>query len=659
MLNTTTMDKIIRSTRIDKIDKQLEPILSSCLQHKRDIIPSQKLEDSFPGCNIRDEKCQPLQVYVVGAGWEFPLYATALVAAGATVVAYEMNKEKIGRGQVGTTNIDGDLTIRDINIAHLMPTFTLHQLERLPEVITKITENEGYKNLKKKLDIARSIMDSRIPYVEKEKKYESDKINIISKREVIEVRKIIIDILQEEKVLQIIHQEVTIDIMQSWLNLNKPVLIVSGRQVNLKKMGLDHLEGTPGFVKEFSLNSNDTKDIIKRIRDKYDLFHTDPRSHTRPSVALVGGGPISSTCVKDLLKEVAPKYPDIVLISPHKPEKRMNFPKGMEQIERAMKFKLIPGHVSQLTLSQDEKKVEAVEIVSPPHSYNIPCDLLIHTTNDIYAHQEKGVLQAMERITGLLDEKTPENGLVRYRSILPDALLYDLPLCLSDPLTVSLEDDEVLKKEIQKLVRRQKEQEQDVSLVVTGDNSMTKAIKLVSVSLGYCGRFIQVSEPNVDRWVRDSKEMLEQSKKMLEESEVKPRWIEIDGRLVQDGTAFKNGNFSLGVRDGKGQKVQDVSDVDIIINAAGKTSRTPLIEAMLEKGFVTEVESNGQTYLCSNHPTLFGQNGLFREKMNLEAGLSVSLTLYPQFSFKRLIRPWGWDETFHFARKMIEQSKQP
>lgn len=93
------MAKQTRSTTgIPKIDAEVKVLenLPQC-----DTSPITTLRDDFPGCDITKNNSRAVTIHVVGAGWNLPLHATAIAAAGANMIAYDMNKDKIGRGQMG------------------------------------------------------------------------------------------------------------------------------------------------------------------------------------------------------------------------------------------------------------------------------------------------------------------------------------------------------------------------------------------------------------------------------------------------------------------------------------------------------------------------------------------------------------------------------
>ncbi|KAL3703720.1 hypothetical protein TMatcc_009409 [Talaromyces marneffei ATCC 18224] len=127
-----TMKQQIPSTGIKVIDACVKEIMQL---PKRENILHAPFYKNFPGRTItRDVESE---IIVVGAGWEFPFYATVFVAAGATkIIAYEMNPEKFGVGQIGGTMKDDILSFYcGCGLAYLMPDFTPEHLERLPSEI--------------------------------------------------------------------------------------------------------------------------------------------------------------------------------------------------------------------------------------------------------------------------------------------------------------------------------------------------------------------------------------------------------------------------------------------------------------------------------------------------------------------------------------------
>ena len=67
----------------------------------------------------------------------------------------------------------------------------------------------------------------------------------MSKQEVLELKRSILDYMKDVGVLEVRYQEVTINMVASWLKENKPVFLMTGRQLNLEISGLNHLIGNP------------------------------------------------------------------------------------------------------------------------------------------------------------------------------------------------------------------------------------------------------------------------------------------------------------------------------------------------------------------------------------------------------------------------------
>lgn len=224
------------STGIPKIDAEVE-ILKLEPRDVRQIPPMVHFRPP-PPIDLPDDL---RIIYVVGAGWNFPAAVTALVATGAKVVAYEMAPKKI----------------------------PLQQLAAFPNVIRTIVNDDRYKKLLSKPELAIQIKNGEGTSEERSEKYDAlENSQKVSKREVIEFKEAVIEILKEDNKLEIVEEKVTIDMVESWSKANKPVFIITGKQVDLKKVGLDGIDGSPRFVKEFLLDTDDTENLIKKIRDK-------------------------------------------------------------------------------------------------------------------------------------------------------------------------------------------------------------------------------------------------------------------------------------------------------------------------------------------------------------------------------------------------------
>ncbi|KUL79369.1 hypothetical protein ZTR_11152, partial [Talaromyces verruculosus] len=210
-----TMNQQIRSTGIKDIDDRVKEIMRS---PKRAHTLYAPFDVNFPGETITMDKKS--EIIVVGAGWEFPLHATAFVAAGARITAYEMAHEKFGAGQIGLNMKDEILDFhKACRLAHLMPDFTLEQLERLPSEVKDIMNLPCHQALSKKRRSIKSMGKQAyedLPDAEK-----------MSKKEVVETKRSILEYMAAIGVLKVIPQEVTVDMVVSWLEKNKPVFLLT------------------------------------------------------------------------------------------------------------------------------------------------------------------------------------------------------------------------------------------------------------------------------------------------------------------------------------------------------------------------------------------------------------------------------------------------
>jgi hypothetical protein len=346
------MEQQIRSTGIEVIDARVKEIMKL---PKRDNILDAPFDDNFPGRTItRGVKSE---IIVVGAGWEFPLYATAFIAAGARkIIAYEMTPEKFGAGQIGINRKDDILGFHHARtLAHLMPDFTPDHLGRLPSEIQDIMNLPCYQALSKK---RRSIISKGsqaygdLPDAEK-----------MSKMEVVEMKRGILEYMVAVGVLEVIYQEVTVDMIASWLKKNKPVFLMTGRQLNLEKSGLNHLIGNPRFLKEFLLDSEDTENFIKAVSDIQRAHAASGfPSSTLPRVGIIGGGAIALSCELDLGKILRSNL-EIVPIAP---EKKLGLPDSLVPAQRSMKHQFVPGYCSDVVLCEDKNAIESVRIIRFP-----------------------------------------------------------------------------------------------------------------------------------------------------------------------------------------------------------------------------------------------------------------------------------------------------
>lgn len=349
----------------------------------------------------------------------------------------------------------------------------------------------------------------------------------------------------------------------------------------------------------------------------------------------------------------------------------------MLETQKSEKENWIPGHVAEIVFSPDQKTVESVKVIDcrDGTEQDIPCGLLVHTWNPDTLSQEKNNIhhEARQNIINLLDERKLLNGLVRDSGIGPYNNYNDITSRIEEDWTVSIKDDQVLKENIRKLLRRK--QETDNTIVVTDKNAMTEAVMALAESLGYDGHWYQVQVPVINT-LKDHMAYSEEAKSCI--------WHEVEGQVVKEGTAFKDGKFSLAVRKSKGGTVQILSDLDAVINCAGKSHDIPLIEEMKARRYIGEHE---QQYsfgrLQSNRRLLLGNNGLFKprqklppladgspieeapkrkplqeekapeEKDSRKQLRSLHVTYHARYPFQALPDPQGWEENFRSAHQAL------
>lgn len=617
-----------RSTGIPKIDADVAKILKMPMRDTKIIT---QLDEDFPGTKITSNT---LQVFVVGAGRAFISTVLGLVAGGAKVVAYEKDRQ---RG--GARSLKGDQYFgfyRSCHEALLMPEFTSRQLERLPNVIKMIADDPLYRALRDKrnniLSMGKEVYTD-LPI--------SDKI---SRAELIEMEQRIIQLLGAAGVLEIIYQEVTIDIITPWLEANKPVFLITGKEINLEIQGLAHLGETPGFVKDFLLGSEDTESLIDAILARQHDLKSEgsvqgmPGSqHDRlPSVAILGGEEAALKCALDLLDRVNPELLRIIYISP---EQQSKLPASLIDAQICMMYESLPGYVSEVMLSEDGKLIKSVKLVGYPDGKvrELQASLFIHTHNELPPFGKwAGIFSsARDSITQLLDEKVPGNGLVRDQAIAPNSEIKNILFRITEPWSVSLDDDLKLKAMIQHLVDDDK-----ATIIVSGDNPMIQRVIWFAASLGYRGSFFQVSMP----WQKPEEVDLEETLALKRKNHV---WQDVNGRLEE--AIVEDSKFTLRIHKLNGETLTSL--VDYVVNATGKTKKTPLISAMLKNGYIKE-DSDGR--LLSKHPTLSAHFTIFDEVITGEID-SPSVPFEP-YADPRQIEPWGWEEAFEFAKDLYQRS---
>jgi hypothetical protein len=472
----------------------------------------------------------------------------------------------------------------------------------------------------------------------------SDKISQV---EVIEMKQRIIQLLEAAEVLEIINQEVTIDIMIPWLEANKPVFLMTGKETNLEMQGLAHLSETPGFVKEFLLGSEDTESLIDTIlarqrdlKSEGDVQGMPGSQHDRlPSVAILGGEEAALKCALALLDRVNPELLRIIYISP---EQQSKLPASLIDAQRCMMYESLPGYVSEVMLSEDGKLIKSVKLVGYPDGKvrEFRASLFIHTHNEKLPFGKWAGIFSSARgsITQLLDEKVPGNGLVRDQAIAPTSETRNIEFRITEPWSASLDDDLKLKTMIQHLVDDDK-----ATIVVSGDNPMINRVIWFAASLGYRGPFFQVSMP----WQEPEEVDLQETLALKKKNHV---WQDVNGRLEE--AIVEDSKFTLRIHKLNGEILTSL--VDYVVNATGKTKKTPLISAMLKNGYIKE-DSYGR--LLSKHPTLSGHFMIFGEVFTDEI-YSPSIPFNP-FADPRQIQPWGWEDAFEFAKDLYHRSPSP
>ena len=614
--------------------------------------------DSLPGRRSRlgkDKKNDP-HVVVVGAGWYFPIAATALAASGATQVAYEQNPQKIGKGQIGLTGKDDYFHLGQHREAQLMPDFTEAQLNRLPAVIKAIAEMPSYRALMEKRKIADAIANDTGSWQDKRNKYAAlDESKRISKQELIDVKTDLLEVMQLHGVLEIIPEEANIDLVSARLDAGRAVFMVSGKQVNLKKMGMTHLQGHPGFVQELLRGHPETETAIKAILDKQQKVREWALENNSslekvpvellPTVAVVGGGASARGNTLDLLDRVDPKLLRLVSIRPLPKAMNSNHTPVLDAARGKMAFQLTSGYVSELCRSKNGESIGLVRIFNSQTKGidEVKPDLLVHTIDEQFppSKQAEPYEKASDLVTQNLQEHLATNALLRFRAIIPGNESTDISLRITEPFRFSLRDDEDLVKSIRTLIEKQNNGESPI-IVVTGDNFLTKSIALLAAELGYAGKFINLATPHFSE-ERSQHDALEEKIQGVRD------WQDIVGRMVSEGTEYKEPGFKLGIQDPSGNFLA-VEDVDIIINATGKTQATPLVDAMKEKEYIGTHPSYFGTELHTNNDKLSGWLNFFSPERGESDDIeSPTIKMNPSYGPRPFIEPRGWIDTFEFG----------
>ncbi len=662
-------------TGIDSLDKKLA---ATAKLPARPFVMSEDLAPDFPqgGTALTwppkpDEKVPT--VTMVGLGWYSVHPLGALVASGVHVEAIEQSPAKIGRGQIGLSGGSDSFSYGNARFqSQLMPSFSKEQLEKLPPVISQIQELPHYKALqKKRSDIlfpgsSRSEADNKYNALPDSQK--------ITKSDTIEAKKEIIDFLKNEGYLTIIPEEATIDSISKKLENKEPVFLVTGEQVVLSRMGMEGLEGKPGFVKEFLLDNSetgtaDTAPTSKALEILKGLQQT-AREHANrqgisedkipeeyiPHVALVGGGPIAIGSFLDIAEHINPDLLKVSWIQP--PEKA-----GLREMDAHVRdkarsnldFKQTVGLISDIEFSKDAIASLSIKNANTVSEDKVKTDLLLHSSDELWYGTGTDIepyKQAISEVSKQLEEKRPENAISRLQAINDIRDEHHIASRITEPLTITLEDDNVLKQKINQLVKRQNSGEQ-TTFVLNGNNFMTDSATVLADQLNYRGKVIQIAPPV-------PKEEREEHADFDSKKAATKIWSDVRGRSVAQGTTFKDNKFSLGIKRQDGQH-NTITGIDVLINAAGKTQKTPLIQAMIDKGYIG-INPEGSDFqgLFSNHDKLDGFHNFFVPRDTFDEEETFPSTVMPPLENLRFPKPSGWEEAFEFGRDMraAAQSKK-
>ena len=570
-----------------------------------------------------------------------------------------MNPHKIGKGQIGLTGKDDYFSMGQCKEAQLMPDFTSEQLNKLPPVIRAIADMPSYRAITEKRKIADAIKRETSSWQDKKLKYDSlDPTQRISKQELIDVKTDIIEVMKIHGALEIIPKEAQIDLIALRLDNGKAVFMVSGEQINLKKMGMEHLSGKPGFVQELLRGHPDTEAVFNNIMEKQkeiiDWASTAGIAIDKvpvdrlPTVAVVGGGASARGNTLDLLERVDPKLLNLISIRPLPKIKTFNSTPALEAVKKKMDYHSQSGYIQSLNKSEDGTSIKSLKAFNAETQTfeEITTDLLVHTGDEQFRPNQQARIykEKNDNLTEILQKHPASNALTRNRVIIPGGEDLDIQLRITEPFKFSLREDENLVDAIRNLVKKQNTG-QTPTLVLTGNNFFTKSVTLLAAELGYKGKFIQLAAPSFP-------EERSQHDRLEEKLQGVRSWRDISGRMVADSTKHENDNFIVGVKDSSG-KILTIDKVDIVINATGKTQSIPLIEAMKEKGYIgTHLSFLGET-LHTKNSKLEGWNQFFLPDFGeFDEVESPTIKLKPHSGYTRIIEPWGWEEAYKFGRSI-------
>jgi hypothetical protein len=587
-----------------------------------------------------------VDVVIVGAGWAFAWVANAVTAAGRSWMAYDANSLKIGKGQVGLTGEDDYLELGQHNEAIVFPpNLTPEQLDKLG--LTVIAQLPSVKALTKKWEIADSIAmeatESKAWKAGAAKYKALDKDLRMPKREVVDMKAAVIEAGKYgEKVKK--GETAGIDLLSARLNSNKAVFMASGRV----KMRIPSLEGFAGYVPELLLQDPQSKAAFA-------IMASRQQRGKNIKAVILGSGDSARGAVLEILKRVDPARLEVVIAPLPRARDRSQ---SLAAARREVDFQLKTGYVTELLVFEDKAKmIKGIKMdnVETEESEEIKIGIFVHSADETFPWSRRlaPYEEACRRITNSLSAKPAENAFLRCKGIVPDGEDREIGLRIKTEFSFSLRDDVSLRKAITDLVRNENP---DVvpTILITGDNLMTKCVillitELVTAEQGKSDisprqiKVIQVAAPSYSPDQPQHSEL----DRMLEDVQTKT----VPGRLTAEGTEYrKEKGFHLKVQKSGGESI-NIDDVHVVFNAAGGTYITPEVQAMIDRGYITErVDSNGISRLYSNRPKLAGWGKFFDDaEDDDEDEISSPTYIQPVIpEVHRRIRPDGWDPAYKF-----------
>ncbi|KUL81471.1 hypothetical protein ZTR_10371 [Talaromyces verruculosus] len=111
--------------------------------------------------------------------------------------------------------------------------------------------------------------------------------------------------------------------------------------------------------------------------------------------------------------------------------------------------------------------------------------------------------------------------------------------------------------------------------------------------------------------------------------------------------------ITLTAHGSDGEPLDNVPDVDFLINAIGKSTRTPLINALMEKGYIhdNDVAQDGPG-IHPAHPMLSGDSTIFQSEIGEDIVDSAGIWWNPEITTPKT-EPDGWEKAFKVACKLL------